>query len=125
MIATAHQTAHWGEHGRWFWKGWSCHWRVSGPEQGPAILLLHGFERQRPLAPNGTTLGKGRGYQVFALDPMGFGASDQPTIPLDNRVWGRQVNAFVEQVVQRPAVLMGNSLGALTALTAACCSLNW
>ena len=56
---------------------------------------------------------------VFSLDLLGFGASDQPTIPLDNRVWGRQVNAFVERVVQRPAVLLGNSLGALTALTAA------
>ncbi len=56
---------------------------------------------------------------MFSLDLLGFGASDQPRIPLDNRVWGRQVNAFIEQVVQRPAVLMGNSLGALTALTAA------
>ena len=56
---------------------------------------------------------------MFSLDLLGFGASDQPAIPLDNRVWGQQVNAFGEQVVQRPAVLIGNSLGALTALTAA------
>ena len=56
---------------------------------------------------------------MFSLDLLGFGASDQPTIPMDNRVWGRQVVAFIEQVVQRPAVLLGNSLGALTALTAA------
>ena len=119
MTATAHQTADWGDQALWRWKGWSCHWRVLGPEQGPAILLLHGFgaasAHWRRTAPR---LAKA-GWRVFSLDLLGFGASDQPTIFLDNRVWGRQVNAFIEQVVQRPAVLLGNSLGALTALTAA------
>ena len=59
------------------------------------------------------------GWRVFSLDLLGFGASDQPARRLDNRVWALQVNAFLQQVVQQPAVLIGNSLGGLSALTAA------
>ena len=55
-----------------------------------------------------------RGYQVFALDLIGFGASSQPgyhpSRPVDNRLWGRQVIGFVQEVIRRPCVLMGNSL---------------
>jgi pimeloyl-ACP methyl ester carboxylesterase len=39
--------------------------------------------------------------------------------PLDNRLWARQLQAFLEQVVQGPAVLVGNSLGSLVAITCA------
>ena len=119
MTAAAHQTADWGDQAIWRWRGWSCHWRVLGQDNDPAIVLLHGFGAAsghwRHTAPRLAS----QGWRVFSLDLLGFGASDQPAIPLDNRVWGQQVNAFVEQVVQRPAVLIGNSLGALTALTAA------
>ena len=38
---------------------------------------------------------------------------------MDNRLWALQVCAFLDQVVQGPAVVIGNSLGGLTALTAA------
>jgi pimeloyl-ACP methyl ester carboxylesterase len=48
---------------------------------------------------------------------VGFGASSQPNLRLDNRLWARQVAAFLEQVVGAPAVLVGNSLGALVALS--------
>ncbi len=94
-----------------------------GPGHGPAIVLLHGFGASsahwRRLAP----LLASRDFQVYALDLIGFGDSDQPRWnrqrPLDNRLWGRQTVAFLREVVGRPAVLVGNSLGGLTALTAA------
>ena len=60
---------------------------------------------------------------MFSLDLLGFGASDQPGLrqcgPLDNRIWGQQTAAFLQEIVQRPAVLVGNSLGGLSALTTA------
>ena len=59
------------------------------------------------------------GWRVYSLDLLGFGRSDQPGCALDNRLWGRQVCAFLADVVQTPAVVVGNSLGGLTALTAA------
>jgi pimeloyl-ACP methyl ester carboxylesterase len=49
---------------------------------------------------------------------VGFGASSQPgNLRLDNRLWARQVDAFLQEVVQKPAVLVGHSLGGLVALT--------
>ncbi len=38
-------------------------------------------------------------------------------MPLDNRLWARQIHAFLDGVVQRPAVLVGHSLGGLVALS--------
>ena len=119
MQAAAIQTAEWGDHHVWQWRGWNCHWRVCGPPDGQPILLLHGFGASsghwRHCAPHLVDLG----WRVYGLDLLGFGASDQPSRPLDNRLWGLQVSSFLNQVVARPAVLVGNSLGALTALTAA------
>ena len=119
MQAAVIQTAEWGDHHLWQWQGWNCHWRVCGPQGGQPILLLHGFGASsghwRHCAPQLVDLG----WRVYGLDLLGFGASDQPSRPLDNRLWGLQVSAFLNQVVGSPAVLVGNSLGALTALTAA------
>ena len=128
MPATSSQTADrssldWGEHHEWIWRGPRCHWRCLGPEQGQPLLLLHGFgassEHWRLCAPSLAE----RGYRVFSLDLIGFGRSEQPGLamerPLDNRLWGRQVSAFLQEIIQQPCVLIGNSLGGLTALTAA------
>lgn len=109
----------WGHHGTWQWQGLACHWRMLGEESRPAVLLIHGF---------GAASGHWRhtvaplveaGWCVYAIDLIGFGASDQPGLRLDNRLWARQCAAFIEQVVGRPAVLVGNSLGSLVALTTA------
>ncbi|QEY33421.1 alpha/beta fold hydrolase [Synechococcus sp. RSCCF101] len=113
----------WGEAALWQWRGWQVPWRCLGPVGGPALLLLHGFGASsghwRALAPPLAAMG----WRVFALDLIGFGGSSQPARPLDNRLWGWQVAAFLRQVIQpeqpAPVVLMGNSLGALVGLTTA------
>ena len=127
------ETSAWGHHHEWTWRRqssrgrqdqqWVCHWRVLGPNHGPALVLLHGFGASsghwRRIAPKLAA----QGWQVFSLDLLGFGASDQPGLrqcgPLDNRIWGQQTAAFLQEIVQRPAVLVGNSLGGLSALTTA------
>jgi pimeloyl-ACP methyl ester carboxylesterase len=107
----------WGRHGTWIWQGLACHWRVLGDAGHPPLLLLHGFGAGSghwrhvagPLAE--------AGWCVFGLDLIGFGASDQPALRLDNRLWARQAQGFLEQVVQAPAVVVGHSLGSLVAIT--------
>ncbi len=59
------------------------------------------------------------GWCVYGLDLIGFGGSAQPALRLDNRLWARQTRAFLEEVVQAPAVLVGHSLGSLVALSCA------
>ena len=125
MVAAVDQTADWGDQQIWNWRGYRCHWRVTGPEEGHALLLLHGFgassSHWRRTAPRLAELG----WRVYSLDLLGFGATDQPARPLNNSLWGYQVCAFLKQVVQQPAVLIGNSLGGLTALTTAVLQPRW
>ncbi|MBM5807378.1 MAG: alpha/beta fold hydrolase [Cyanobacteria bacterium M_surface_10_m2_179] len=115
--------AQWGEHGTWPWRGHSCHWRVLGDRQRPALVLIHGFGAASGHWRQNAAELVAAGWCVYAIDLVGFGDSSQPGHrrhqPLDNRLWARQLQAFLEQVVQGPAVLVGNSLGSLVALTCA------
>jgi len=120
---------HWGDHGSWQWQGHQCHWRVLGDRRQPALLLLHGFGAASGHWRHNAAALAAAGWCVYAIDLVGFGASSQPKHrrqrPLDNRLWARQVQGFLEQVVQGPAVLVGNSLGSLVALTCAVFFPSW
>ena len=111
-------SAEWGVHADWRWQGQRCHWRVLGDPAHPPLVLLHGFA-----AGSGHWRGNAHaiaaaGWRVYGLDLVGFGASSQPALWLDNRLWARQVQGFLEEVVQAPAVVVGHSLGGLVALSA-------
>jgi len=66
------------------------------------------------------------GFKPYALDLLGYGYSDKPN-PKDYPVngvynfehWGDQVSAFVETVVQEPAILVCNSVGGVVGLQSA------
>jgi pimeloyl-ACP methyl ester carboxylesterase len=121
--APAAAGAHWGEHGTWHWQEHRCHWRVLGERDRPALVLIHGFGAASGHWRHNAEELAAAGWCVYAIDLVGFGASSQPGHqrhrPLDNRLWARQLQAFLEQVVQGPAVLVGNSLGSLVAVTCA------
>jgi len=115
----------WGAHAHWRWQGQRCHWRVLGDPAHPPLVLLHGFA-----AGSGHWRGNAHaiaaaGWRVYGLDLVGFGASSQPALWLDNRLWARQVQGFLEEVVQGPAVVVGHSLGGLVALSAAVFFPTW
>jgi pimeloyl-ACP methyl ester carboxylesterase len=111
------QDRDWGHHHHWHWRGLRCHWRVLGAPEAPPLLLIHGFAagsghwrfNAQPLA--------AAGWRVYGLDLIGFGDSSQPRLRLDNRLWARQVQGFLEEVVGQPAVLVGHSLGGLVVLS--------
>jgi pimeloyl-ACP methyl ester carboxylesterase len=107
----------WGRHGEWVWRGLRCHWRVLGSESDPALVLLHGFGAGSGHWRRNAGSLASAGWCVYGLDLVGFGASEQPWLRLDNRLWSRQLRAFLEQVVRGPAVLVGHSLGGLVALS--------
>ena len=95
-----------------------------------AVLLIHGFGantnhwrfNQPVLAEEAPT---------YAVDLLGFGRSDQPRARLKDEpvsadavhygfdLWGQQVADFCDAVVQRPVLLVGNSIGGVVALRAA------
>ncbi|MCP9917431.1 alpha/beta fold hydrolase [Cyanobium sp. ATX 6F1] len=115
----------WGRHGTWRWRDQACHWRVLGEESHPAVLLIHGFGAASGHWRHTAAPLVAAGWCVYAIDLIGFGASDQPGLRLDNRLWARQCAAFLAQVVGRPAVLVGNSLGGLVAVTTAVLAPVW
>jgi pimeloyl-ACP methyl ester carboxylesterase len=129
--------------GQWLWQGHRIQWTARGPITAPrAVVCIHGF---------GASLGHWRHTlpaldglaRVYALDLLGFGASDKPPSRLDGEpegpglvhygfdLWAQQVVDFVAQVVARPAAndagapplpplhLIGNSIGGVVALNAA------
>ena len=115
----------------WSWNGRRIGWSLMGHTDGPvAVLLIHGFGantkhwrfNQPVLAQQAPT---------YAIDLLGFGRSDQPRAclkdePLEEHavhygfdLWGQQVADFCRQVIQRPVLLVGNSIGGVVALRAA------
>lgn len=116
-----HQGADWGVHALWQWRGHGCHWRRLGAPGRPALVLLHGFGAGSGHWRHNAGALAAAGWCVYGLDLIGFGSSSQPGHhpgrALDNRLWARQLQAFLAEVVQAPAVLVGHSLGGLVALT--------
>jgi pimeloyl-ACP methyl ester carboxylesterase len=100
-------------------KDYRINYRVEGPEDGPKILLVHGFganvnhfRYQFPALVE-------EGYRVYAIDLLGFGASDKP----------KDENYSIELFVQlledftismnpkrEKWVVAGNSIGGLCSL---------
>ena len=111
----------------WNWNGFKILWRVEGEENKFPIILLHGFGASSKHWRNNSSYFAKKGFAVYSFDLIGFGNSAQPGIKdigkLDNGVWCNQVKDFIEQVIRpknlNKIVLIGNSLGALVALTCA------
>ena len=115
----------WGEHHKWIWNELSCHWRVLGSLKNQPLVLIHGFGASSDHWRHNAKALADKGFCVYGLDLIGFGKSEQPSRAkvksLDNQFWSNQLSSFLEQIVLNQhfeqAVLIGNSLGALVALT--------
>jgi pimeloyl-ACP methyl ester carboxylesterase len=59
------------------------------------------------------------GHPTYALCLLGFGWSAKPAVDYSAQLWGELLSAFVEEVVRRPALIAGNSIGCLVCLSAA------
>ena len=98
----------------WTWQEHKIAYTVMGT--GQPLLLIHGF---------GASIGHWRknipvlaaaGYQVFALDLLGFGASDKPALDYTLELWQQQLQDFWTAKIQAPTYFIGNSIGGLLSL---------
>lgn len=115
----------------WTWNDFQIGWSISGgPASSDAIVLIHGFgANTRHWRHNQPFLGRNR--CCYAIDLLGFGRSSQPKARLKSEpvtsesvhygfdLWGGQVRDFCTDIVDRPVVLVGNSIGGVVALRAA------
>lgn len=85
-----------------------------GPDNGPALLLMHGLSgNQRTWKPLMPYLKDH--YQVFAIDQRGHGLSGHPGAYHIGLMTDDAVQ-FIESVIGRPTYLVGHSMGARIAL---------
>jgi pimeloyl-ACP methyl ester carboxylesterase len=101
----------------WQWQGHKINYIVKG--RGLPVVLVHGF---------GASIGHWRknipalvegGYRVFALDLLGFGASDKAAVDYSVELWQELLKDFWDEHIQEPAIFIGNSIGALLSLAIA------
>ena len=115
----------------WRWQGHRIGWSLMGAaDASTAVLLIHGFgantEHWRFNQP-----ALAEAAPTYAIDLLGFGRSDQPRARLKDEpeqrdavhygfdLWGQQVADFCRQVIDKPVLLVGNSIGGVVALRAA------
>lgn len=98
----------------WEWQGHQIQYTVMGT--GKPLVLIHGF---------GASIGHWRknipvladaGYQVYAIDLLGFGGSDKPALDYTLELWQQQLKDFWDAHIAEPTVFIGNSIGALLSL---------
>ncbi|XP_078181793.1 alpha/beta-Hydrolases superfamily protein [Carex rostrata] len=103
----------------WNWRGFNISYLVKGNGSGPPLLLVHGFgasiahwRRNIDILSEKTT--------VYAIDLLGFGASDKPPgFTYTMETWAELILDFLAEVVKKPTVLVGNSVGSLACVIAA------
>ena len=118
-MAVAGETTDWGQVSVLHWQGQPLQVRQLGADQGPPLVLIHGFAAAAGHWRANAPAFAAAGWRVYGVDLLGFGTSAQPFLVQDNRTWARQVLHLVEQRIQEPVVIVGHSLGALVGLTAA------
>ena len=113
----------------WNWKNYQIAWQAEDKEKNSeiAIVLIHGFgackDHWRFNQKNISSIAP-----CYALDLIGFGESSQPNSQIsyekkttqnfnycfDN--WSQLVYDFCNEIVKKPVLLIGNSIGGVIAL---------
>ncbi|TGL36820.1 alpha/beta hydrolase [Leptospira koniambonensis] len=88
------------------------HVRISGPKDGPVVLLVHGAviggyaykNWQKPLAD--------AGFRVIVPDLFGYGLSDRPDIDYTKDFYVLQLKQLLEKLrIESPVQIVGASMG--------------
>jgi pimeloyl-ACP methyl ester carboxylesterase len=106
----------------WVWRGWRIRYSfiraAEVNEFSLPIVLLHGFgASSTQWAANLSVLSQH--HTVYALDFLGFGASEKAATSYRLQLWAEQVYEFWRSFIGQPIALIGHSLGSVVALMAA------
>jgi pimeloyl-ACP methyl ester carboxylesterase len=104
----------------WEWRGEQIYYVQAGAVKAdrPALLLIHGFGASTDhWRKNISELSQE--FQVWAIDLLGFGRAAKPAWTYSAQLWREQLHDFITEVIDRPVVLAGNSLGGYAALCVA------
>ena len=107
----------------WVWRGWQIRYSfmpAKNPQDAdnPPLILLHGFgaaiEHWRHNIPI-----LSQNHRVYAVDLLGIGGSRKVQVPYTVNLWVEQIHDFWQTFINRPVVLVGNSIGSLVSMALA------
>ncbi|NEP17574.1 MAG: alpha/beta fold hydrolase [Leptolyngbya sp. SIO4C1] len=101
----------------WAWQGFQIYYVRAGEPRAnrPPLLLVHGFGASTDhWRKNIAELQAD--FEVWAVDLLGFGRSSKPTSGYSSALWRDQLHDFIAQVIGRPTMLAGNSIGGYACL---------
>ncbi len=104
----------------WQWRGYRVHYIQAGNKAGPQaerppLLLIHGFGASTDhWRKNVADLQAD--FEVYAMDLIGFGRSSKPSSGYSSDLWRDQIADFITNIVGRPTVVAGNSIGGYSSL---------
>ena len=104
----------------WHWRGQSIYYVRAGERQSgrSPLLLIHGFGASTDhWRKNIAELQ--HDFEVWAIDLLGFGRSAKPDWQYGGDLWRDQLYDFITEVIGKPVVLAGNSLGGYSGLCVA------
>ncbi|MGB3766325.1 MAG: alpha/beta fold hydrolase [Phormidesmis sp.] len=105
----------------WQWRDYRIHYTKAGANQAadyperPPLVLIHGFGASTDhWRKNIAELQSD--FEVYAIDLIGFGRSSKPSSGYSPELWRDQIAEFITNVIGRPAVVAGNSIGGYSSL---------
>lgn len=104
----------------WQWRGHQIYYVQAGEQRAnlPPLLLVHGFGASTDhWRKNIAQLQED--FAVWVIDLLGFGRSGKPAIEYSGSLWRDQLHDFITEVIGRPTILAGNSLGGYASLCVA------
>lgn len=104
----------------WHWQGHEIYYVNAGNDHRdrPPLLLVHGFGASTDHWRKNIHQLKGD-FQVWAIDLLGFGRSAKPDLQYSGTLWRDQLHSFIQEIIGRPVILAGNSLGGYAGLCVA------
>lgn len=97
--------------------GVRIHFRTAGPEDGPVLLLIHGYPEmgitwRKVVAPLTAD-----GYRLVMPDLRGAGGSSRPLTGYDKSTLAADLAGLLDSLgIETPAVVVGHDIGAMVAL---------
>ena len=88
------------------------HYRWSGPEQGPIIVLVHGFSTPNFIYEQNVQALNAAGFRTLRYDHFGRGWSDRPRVTYDIDFYDQTLLELLDsQGIRTPIGLVGLSMG--------------
>ncbi len=87
------------------------HYRAEGPEDGPPVLLVHGFSVPSYAFDATRAALAGAGFRAISFDLYGRGWSDRPDQTYDRALFAGQLGELMDALHIQKASLVGLSMG--------------